>query len=113
MAQLKRTRVGNFRVEDAVTLSQVEELMRQGTYEKYVIAPDSVFMEYAGAVVKRAFEDALSNGNKLYPRQLDFDSAVLLKDGDMLRVYNGSREFKAVYVFVKNEGVLKPFKMFL
>ncbi len=113
MAQLKRTRVGNFRVEDAVTLSQMEELMRQGTYEKYVIAPDSVFMEYAGAVVKRAFEDALSNGNKLYPRQLDFDSAVLLKDGDMLRVYNDSREFKAVYVFVKNEGVLKPFKMFL
>lgn len=113
MAQLKRTRVGNFRIEDAITLSQVEELMQQGTYQKYVTAPDSVFMEYGAAVVKRASEGALSNGNKLYLHQLDFDSTVSLKDAEMLRVYNGNQEFKAVYVFVEKEGVLKPFKMFL
>lgn len=113
MAQLKRTRVGNFRIEDAITLSQVEDLMQQGTYQKYVTAPDSVFMEYGAAVVRRAFEGALSNGNKLYLHQLDFDSTVSLKDAEMLRVYNGNQEFKAVYVFVEKEGVLKPFKMFL
>lgn len=70
-------------------------------------------MEYEGAVVKNAFERALLNGNKLYPNQLDFDQPVSFKDGDMLRVYNGKREFQAVYVFLKNEGVWKPFKMFL
>lgn len=113
MAHLKRTRVGNFRIEDAVTLSQVEAFMQQGTFQQYVTAPDSVFMEYEGAVVKNAFERALLNGNKLYPNQLDFDQPVSFKDGDMLRVYNGRREFQAVYVFVKNEGVWKPFKMFL
>lgn len=113
MAQLKRTRVGNFRIEDAITLSQVEEFMQQGTYQKYITAPDSVFMEYGAAVVRRAFEGALSNGNKLYLHQLDFDSTVSLKDAEMLRVYNGNQEFKAVYVFVEKEGVLKPFKMFL
>ena len=53
------------------------------------------------------------NGNKLYPHQLDVDSPELLKDGEMLRVYNGNQMFKAVYIFVKKEGVLKPFKMFL
>ncbi len=113
MAQLKRTRVGNFRIEDALTLSQVEELMQQGAYQKYVVAPDSVFMEYKAAVVKSASEGALLNGNKLYPHQLDVDSPELLKDEEMLRVYNGNQMFKAVYIFVKKEGVLKPFKMFL
>lgn len=113
MAYLKRTRVGNFRIEDAITLAQVEAFMQQGNYEQYVTAPDSVFMEYEGAAIKSAFEGALSNGNKLYPHQLDFAHPVSLKDGDMLRIYNGKQAFKAVYVFVKNEGVLKPFKMFL
>ena len=51
MAELKRTRVGNFRIEDSIRLSKVEELMRQGEYEDYIIHPDSMFMEYEGAAV--------------------------------------------------------------
>lgn len=113
MAELKRTRVGNFRIEDSIKLSRVEELMQSGTCGDYVIAPDSVFLEYVGASVKGEAENALLNGNKLYPRQLDFDSRTFFSDGDMLRVYNGKREFRAVYTFVKSEGVFKPFKMFL
>lgn len=113
MAELKRTRVGSFRIEDSVKLSKVEELMRLGTYEDYVIAPDSVFSEYEGASVKQTGESALLNGNKLSPRQLDFDGHTFFEDGDMLRVYNGKREFRAVYTFVKKEGVFKPYKMFL
>jgi len=116
MAHLKRTRVGNFRIEDSIKLSKVEELMRSGTYEDYITPPDSVFGEYEGASVKQEAEKALINGNTLYPRQLSFDSHTFLpnfSDGDLLRVYNGKRKFKAVYTFVKKEGVFKPFKMFL
>lgn len=113
MAELKRTRVGNFYIEDSLKLSRVEELVRMGNYEKYVTAVDRMFMEYAGAVVKSEAENALFNGNKLYPGQLHFDSSVFFHDGDLLRVYDGKREFKAVYRYVGNEGVFKPFKMFL
>ncbi|MEZ3462576.1 MAG: tRNA pseudouridine(55) synthase TruB [Lachnospiraceae bacterium] len=113
MAELKRTRVGNFRIEDSIRLSKVEELMRQGEYEDYIIHPDSMFMEYEGAAVKPEAESALLNGNKLYPQQLDPDSPVFFADGDRIRVYNGRREFRAVYTYVKSEGVFKPFKMFL
>lgn len=113
MAKLKRTRVGNFRIEDSIRLSQVEDMMQLGTYEACVTAPDSVFSEYGGAVVKREAEKALLNGNKLYPRQLDFENSNNINEGDMLRIYNGKREFKAVYIFVENEGVFKPCKMFL
>lgn len=113
MAELKRTRVGNFYIEDSLKLSRVEELVRMGNYEEYVTALDQMFMEYAGAVVKCEAENALFNGNKLYPGQLHFDGSVFFHDGDMLRVYDGKREFKAVYRYVGNEGVFKPFKMFL
>lgn len=113
MAELKRTRVGNFYIEDSLKLSRVEELVRMGNYEEYVTAVDRMFIEYAGAVVKSEAENALFNGNKLYPGQLHFDSSVFFHDGDLLRVYDGKREFKAVYRYVGNEGVFKPFKMFL
>lgn len=113
MAELKRTRVGDFRIEDSIRLSQVEELMRLGTYGDYVIAPDSIFSEYEGAVVKSEAEKALLNGNKLDLRQLNLDSHTFFADGDLLRVYNGRQEFKAIYTFVKSEGVFRPYKMFL
>lgn len=113
MASLIRTRVGNFRIEDAITLSKVEELMASGAYEDYVMSSDSIFMEYEGAKVKSEAESALSNGNKLYPKQLELENHKFFEDGDMIRVYNGSGVFRAVYTFVKSEGALKPFKMFL
>lgn len=113
MAALRRTRVGDFRIEDSIRLSRVEELMRLGIYGDYVVAPDTVFLEYGGAAVKSEAEKALINGNKLYPRQLVFDDRTSFADGELLRVYNGKREFRAVYVFAKSEGMFKPFKMFL
>ena len=63
MAALKRTRVGSFKIEDAITLSKVQELAASGQCEDYVVAPDYIFMEYAGAVVKPEAENALANGN--------------------------------------------------
>lgn len=113
MSELKRTRVGNFQIEDAVRLSKVEELMQSGTYEDYVMPPDSIFMEYESAVVKNNAENALLNGNKLCMEQLDFAHPVFFRDGDRIRVYDGSHAFKAVYTFVKSEGKFRPFKMFL
>lgn len=113
MAHLTRTRVGNFRIADSITLDKVEKLMQQGTYENYVIAPDSVFMEYEGAMIKCEAENALANGNKLYLHQLDFDHHKSFADGEQLRVYNRNHEFRAVYIFAENEGVFKPCKMFL
>ncbi|MDE6916416.1 MAG: tRNA pseudouridine(55) synthase TruB [Lachnospiraceae bacterium] len=113
MVTLKRTRVGSFRIEDSISLSRVEELMQSGEYAAYVVAPDSVFWEFEGAVVKQEAENALRNGNKLFLRQLDFERRTFFEDGDIIRVYNGKREFKAVYTFVKSEGAFKPYKMFL
>lgn len=113
MAALKRTRVGSFKIEDAITLSKVQELAASGQCEDYVVAPDYIFMEYVGVVVKPEAENALANGNKLRLNQVEIKDNVYLKDGDLIRIYNGRKVFKAVYCFVKKENILKPFKMFL
>lgn len=113
MESLKRTRVGNFKIEDAITLAEVEQLVEAGDCEKYVIAPDSIFMDYECAVVKPEAERALINGNKLFWGQFDLEHKKFFNDGDMIRVYNGKQEFKAIYTFVKKENGFKPYKMFL
>lgn len=113
MESLKRTRVGNFKIKDALTLSEVEALVKRGDCEKIIITPDSIFMDYAGAVVKPEAQSALLNGNKLLPGQLDFEDKTFCNDGDMLRVYDTEGEFRAVYAFAGGEGCFKPYKMFL
>lgn len=113
MESLKRTRVGTFLIEDALTLTQIEEAMANSSIEQYVLASDEVFMEYPGAVVKPEFDRVLANGNKLIFAQLDLEENRLVQDGQMLRIYNSQHIFSGVYVYEKAAGCLKPFKMFL
>lgn len=113
MAALERTRVGSFRVEDALTLDRVEELFAAGTYGAYLTAPDSVFMEHAGASVRAGAARALMNGNPLRLEQLVLGQDRSFGDGDLLRVYDGGGQFRAVYAFAEKEHVFRPYKMFL
>ena len=107
MAALKRTRVGSFKIEDAITLSKVQELAASGQCEDYVVAPDYIFMEYAGAVVKPEAENALANGNKLRLNQVEIKDNVYLKDGDLIRIYNGRKVFKSSVLLCKKERVTR------
>ena len=113
MSELKRTKVGSFYIDKAITLSQVEEIVKNGEISKYVVEPDSVFDEYNGAIVKKNSDKVLMNGNKLFANQLVFEKKCELNDGDKFRIYTSDREFKAVYSFSKAEHCFKPFKMFL
>lgn len=113
MSELKRTKVGNFTIDKAITLSQVEEIVKNGDIDKYIIEPDSVFVEYNGAVVKPNADKVLMNGNKLFGNQLVFENKSEFCDGDKIRVYSSDNEFRAVYVYINEEKYFKPFKMFL
>ncbi|MCM1182140.1 MAG: tRNA pseudouridine(55) synthase TruB [Roseburia sp.] len=117
MSSLKRTRVGNFQIEDAITLNRIEELTAAGRLEEHVIRPDSVFSQYNGAVVRPEACRLLLNGNRLYAGQLVFERPEEPADGALIRVYApdpaGCGTFKAVYGFHAAEGCFKPFKMFL
>lgn len=113
MKSLERIRVGNFKVEDALKLSQIEELVAEKRLEEYIVEPDSVFTEYEKVVVKPESDRALLNGNKLYANQLELYIDKSWADSDKIRVYNSKGVFQAVYNYSKEERCFKPFKMFL
>lgn len=112
MKSLVRTRVGNFHIEEAWKLSDVEKMVAEGTLLEHVVASDKVFMEYSKVTVKQLFEKVLANGNKLKLNQIDFEKEQELMDGEMLRVYNSQDIFTGVYTYVAKEHCLKPYKMF-
>lgn len=112
MEALQRTRVGNFHIEQALKLSQIEELVRENRLEEYVIAPDAVFEEYESLTVMPEFDKVLLNGNKLYFKQV---RAVRkrFEDGEWTRVYASNGTFTGVYTYCEQEHCFKPYKMFL
>lgn len=112
METLQRTRVGNFHIEQALKLSQIEELVRDNRLEEYVIAPDAVFEEYESLTVMPEFDKVLLNGNKLYFKQV---RAVRkrFEDGEWTRVYASNGTFTGVYTYCEQEHCFKPYKMFL
>ncbi len=112
METLQRMRVGNFHIEQALKLSQIEELVRENRLEEYVIAPDAVFEEYESLTVMPEFDKVLLNGNKLYFKQV---RAVRkrFEDGERTRVYASNGTFTGVYTYCEQEHCFKPYKMFL
>lgn len=112
MKSLKRTQVGIFNVEDALTLSQVEELVKKEELEKYIISPDAMFPQYKKVYMKPEHQKALANGNKLYLKQVNFEEKVSLKTGDRIRVYDDKQAFTAIYEYDEEEHCMKPYKMF-
>ena len=64
MLSLKRTRVGQFEIDDSLTLNQISALLLKGELGEYIIAADDVF-DYPKLSVDSEYNKLLYNGNKL------------------------------------------------
>lgn len=111
MRSLKRTRVGNFHIENSITLAQVEKLVATGELMKQVVPSDEVFMDCPKAVIRKEFAKALANGNKLLTKQLIMENEVK-EQGKWVRIYDENDRFTGIYEYDVREKCLKPFKMF-
>ena len=117
MSSLVRTRVGNFRLEDAHTLSQIEEIRDSGGLESVLIPVDACFREYPAVKVKESALRFLKNGNELAvsmvePAEEKFGFAGMPKDS-VMRLYDHEGIFYGVYRLQSGKRTLKPWKMFL
>ena len=131
MADLIRREAGDFRIEDSLKISEVEELVREGRVEEAIKPVDFFLGDIPAAKVKDGSEGYLLNGNKLSPEMLEMiaDDGVVeennaqhlsgdscdeasVRDNKMLRVYFGD-EFKALYSYDEKEKLYRPYKMFL
>lgn len=111
METLTRSRVGIFRVEDALTLGELEKLRDENKISSVIIPPDAIFAKDRAVTVNEQGRKMAQNGNRLGKAQLT--EAMRFADGEQVRVYDGDGRFYGIYDYHQAERTLKPVKMFL
>lgn len=103
MKSLKRTRAGCFGIENAMTLVQIEQKVREGSIAQELMEIDAMFPDYPKVLIEDAEQvKLLENGNPLR----------IGKQGDKLRVYHMDGHFAAVYKWREEKQLYFPEKMF-
>lgn len=110
MQKLTRTRVGQFGIDDSLTLNQISALCLKGEFEERVIAVDELFSSYKKVTVLDEFAKLLYNGNKLGMNTVKQSEDLTVSDMEMYRIYDENNRFIGVYRYETDMFV--PVKMF-
>ncbi len=108
MESLLRTKVEQYMLEDALKLSQIEELVKQGTMKEHITTVEDILACYPKVTIKKAAEKLLLNGNKF-----NINSVVPSDKREDVRVYDTEDRFVALYAYDEKYREYKPLKMFL
>lgn len=108
MMKLTRTRVGDFQLDDTLTLNQISALVLKGEIEERIVPVDDIFRDYESIILPEEYTNYLHNGNKIVAGQLPDD--IIVNEGSRYRVYDSDNIFIGVYIFT--DGVLSPVKIF-
>ena len=109
MQHLTRTKVGAFGLEDAITLTQVEELRDAGTLNEMIKSPEYIFRDLDKIHVKDSARKLLENGNSFRKDNIlsedpadvndtEFEESMFV-DKDMVRVYSEDDTFFGIYKY--------------
>ncbi len=108
MKSLVRNRVGNFRMENAFTLSQIETAAENENWD--ILLPiDSVFSSFPACYVADRAMKFLQNGGLISP---EYCTVQELESGTPVRMYSDRGEFYAIYRYDENEKMFRVVKMF-
>lgn len=122
MESLLRTRVSEFRIEEALKLSELEALVKECAKEipavewnaasfPFVRSVDSVFLKYPKAVANSKYDKLLYNGNRMEASMfLELSEEAQMQP---VRIYNEEGHFIGIYEYDKTHKDYKPVKLFL
>ena len=128
MQSLTRTRVGVYKIENALKISDLQELKNAGKLEEAVCPVDEVFEEYPKAYVNKEADKYLKNGNSLDINELlgampektgvsgkenASNSYKQEKPAEVIRVYDYEGRFCGLYEYDRSRKNYKVKKMFL
>lgn len=111
MQNLQRTKAGRFRLEDGLTLGELQQLKDSGELERVVQPVDSLFEETPALHVTAEAARLLENGNALLPAQ--FAEKVTPEPERWVRVYRPDGRFAGIYAYEEQKRWYRPVKMFL
>lgn len=134
MESLIRTAVADFKIDDSLSLAEIEDIKEQGRLQEILHPIDSVFMDYPAITVTEKDKKLLYNGNPLPMRQdilnnlsttkteTDIEDRTkttteLTKETSMeplphVRIYDPEGHFIGLYTADPQKERLKPYKLF-
>lgn len=112
MEELVRTRVGHFLIEDALTLNQVEALMKQERILEVLEPTDRVFASCPAVYTAKRDRKLVRNGNPLPETSLKLTDETKAS-GQWIRLYDDENNFIGIYQYDSDKKRIKPVKMFL
>lgn len=110
MAELVRTKVDFFTLEDSLTLAEIEKRVREGRADEMILPIDGMFKNYPEVTVSGEAVRYLQNGNAVRR-----ESCVGLPDvaeGDRVRMYDEDHRFYAIYQYEQESCTFTNVKMF-
>lgn len=108
MTALTRTRVGEFPIEKAYTLSKIQQLSDEGRLWEILVPIEKVFEHFPSVTVKKDASKALLNGNQLKMEEIEKPTDIMEK----VRVYDSEGKFYGIYEYDSFRKLLCPVKLF-
>lgn len=108
MESLIRTAVADFKIENSLSLAEIEEIRNQDRLQEILHPIDSVFKECPAITIKEESRKLLYNGN---PLPMDQDSPGE-EPGSRYRIYDPEGHFIGLYTADFNKRKLIPYKLF-
>ena len=109
MAKLCRTRVGEFSLDFALRLSQLQEAKDQGRFADCLLSTDQLFLEYPKYCFTPEATTRADNGNALFLS--DFSKTPQVEEEPLLRVYNSNDLFYGIYELESEKLSYRPKKL--
>jgi tRNA pseudouridine55 synthase len=112
MSFLVRTKVGEFSLDKAITLEELEFLVAKDRIDE-VLEPLDKALEHLKAIkVKSEFDEPISNGVSIEWDNLATKLNDEVEVGEKFRVYNSAGDFIGVYTY-HNKDIFKPERIFV
>lgn len=112
MESLVRTRVSEFRIAEAKTLSQIERYRDENRLEELIYPVEHLFRTLMPVHALAEAQKRLHNGNPVTAEQTDLAAEHVPADRDRVRMYHSGGQFCGIYVYDGQTKVFKPEKIF-
>ncbi len=106
--ELIRTRNGPFHVDDAVTISTLEEASRSGQWGNLIKPPDAAVSHLPSMVISPSTEEELTYGHPFPPSEQD----THYPDNQYCRVYSQDNKFLGIIRLNAQEKLWHPKRIF-
>lgn len=111
MESLLRTKVADYTIENALRLSEIEELVKNNPVEawNFVGSVDSVFMHFSKVETLDKAKKLVENGNRI-PLSFIKDQREIMEE--KVRLYDADERFIGIYTYISDTMEYKPIKIF-